>query len=155
MPNGHPDFEHTERAQLEAFYAPIAPTLEAFAQRFNLRLIKYYHGSNSWNFEFRHPQGGIATIQVLQSDEQQVQLASAWSLPNFETFTSSIFQRLGDKLDRNDPELPKALESLLRLMVALTRDQLVPTGIDYKPFWNTEHLPALKRSEMDYPEPRL
>jgi hypothetical protein len=128
MPNGHPDFEHAERSPLDAFFAPMAAALEGFAQRFNLRLMKYYHGGNSWDFEFRHPQGGIVTIQVLQSGEQHVRLASSWSLANFETFSRSTFQTLGDKFDRHDPELLEALGSLLRFMVALTRDRLVPTG---------------------------
>src|SRR5579872_732750 len=54
MPNGDPDFNVKE---LERFFSALAPVLEGFAQRHNLRLEKYYHEEPSWGFLCRHPSG--------------------------------------------------------------------------------------------------
>jgi hypothetical protein len=76
--NGRPDFETTARPALEAFFAPIRKALEHYALRCNLRLEKYHNSGNGWDFSFRHPSGGTALIQVLQSGDDSVLLVSHW-----------------------------------------------------------------------------
>lgn len=84
MPNGNPD---CDRPALDRFFGVIAPVIEAFVQRHHLRLQKYYHESSSWDLLFRHPQGGIAKIEVQREPGETLGIAAIWWYDDFDAST--------------------------------------------------------------------
>lgn len=102
MPNGNPD---CDRPALDRFFGVIAPVIEAFVQRHHLRLQKYYHESSSWDLLFRHPQGGIAKIEVQREPGETLGIAAIWWYDDFDASTRYI-RRSGKKVCiLPDPEL--------------------------------------------------
>ena len=138
MANGDPEFENDprERQKLEQFFAPIAPLLEEFAARHNLRVHKYHRLNASWDFRFRHPAGGDVNFQVLWSGPDAVLLVVAhWQLCDYTKFRRSAWSSDRRWLPRDDPQLGSVLLGLLREIVALPVEVLVPDGRDYESLW--------------------
>ena len=90
MPNGDPDFYEKEFPELESFFAPVASVLTEFGRRHNLALEKYYHQSPSWRFNFRHPQGGVASLDVMRESAESIKIYSYWWVDDYDTFSRSI-----------------------------------------------------------------
>jgi hypothetical protein len=155
MANGNPNFVSEELPGLERFFASIAPILETFACRFNLRLTKYHNQSPGWGFAFRHPLGGIANIQALKKDREELLLAAHWWLDDYVTFRRSAVTPYHVVIKRDDPALAATLESMLRRLVAMKRDSLRPDGMNYESNWKPERISELKNANLSYPVPRI
>lgn len=135
MANGEP-FDAAYQQTLERFFAPIAPLLEEFAARHNLRIYKYARQNASWDFRFRHPAGGDVNFQVLWSGPDAVLLIVAhWQLCDYVKFQRSTWSSDRRRIPRDDPQLGSVLVALLGEIVALSTDVLVPDGYDYEPDW--------------------
>jgi hypothetical protein len=52
------------QAVLEAAFEKLAPDLEHFADRHALQVERFKRGSSIWTFLFRHPKGGVASLQL-------------------------------------------------------------------------------------------
>ena len=142
MPNGDPDFHLREAPKLDAFSRPIAEVLIDFARRHNLKLQKYYHQAPSWDFTFRHPQGGVGKIDVYRYTDEaillndlrhltasgssdvygqtddRIGLASIWWYDDYDKVTRFIKRVRHEPIRRDVQTLPGALENSLRLIVS-------------------------------------
>ena len=78
MPNGDPDFADKMLPELEAFFAPFSAACHQFAEKYNIKIDKYYHQFPSWSFLFRHPAGGIGQIQLMKKSESQLVIYESW-----------------------------------------------------------------------------
>jgi hypothetical protein len=85
MPNG--SLTKEEHEELERFFAPLAASLEAFAQLHGLKVDKYYHGGHSWGFLFLHPVKGTGKIQVRRHDGSHVQVHGMWWWDDYQAQT--------------------------------------------------------------------
>jgi hypothetical protein len=70
LPNGGAEPEPL--AQLERFFAPLAPAIVDLVERHNLLLEKYYHEAPMWSLEFGHPAGGQARLDVARRKDQRL-----------------------------------------------------------------------------------
>jgi hypothetical protein len=97
MLNGHPEFgpgfTEADYRAIRSFFAGIAPALEAFADKHNLKIDKYYHESPTWTLMFRHPQKGIAMIEVERLSGCSLRLRAVWWHDDYDAATRSVKQR--------------------------------------------------------------
>lgn len=179
MPNGDPDFHLKEEPKLAAFFQPIAEVLTDFSQRYNLKLQKYYHQAPSWDFVFRHPQGGVGKIDVYRYTDEtillkdfhslapsgtsdvygqiddRVFLTSIWWYDDYDKLTRFIKRVKHEPIHRDAQLLLAALESSLRLIVSWQFGQWDDhfSGYDsWKKTWTKKQFEALSD---DYPELRM
>ena len=85
MPNGW--LTETDSEELDSFFRPLAPTIEAFAARHNLEISKYYHDSPSWDLCFAHPLGGLAKLAVVRRSPSEFQVSGVWWRDDYDSFT--------------------------------------------------------------------
>ncbi len=90
MPNGNPDFYEKEFPEYEAFFAPVAHSLRSFSSKHNLMLDRYYHESPSWRFNFRHPKGGVSSLDVIKESESSVKIGLYWWIDDYDNFTRFV-----------------------------------------------------------------
>jgi hypothetical protein len=135
MPNELDHFDEIELPKLVRFFAPIAKTLEDFCVHHNLRLERYQKESSTWNFLFRHPDAGIGSISITPFGPKHVSIFGYRTLSDFERFRRSVYSAPKQIVALDDPRLSEVLTSLLRELVALSPDKLVPDGRDYSQVW--------------------
>ena len=154
MPNGDPDFDVKERIELDRFFSALAPALESFAPRHNLRLQKYYHQFPSWDFLFRHPSGGIGQIEVQRANEASVSIQSDWWYDDYDAATRFIKRKSLGPISVNS-EVTTKLENALSELLSWrfgdwderhTRDTV------WRETWTKEQFEKLN---AEYPEPVL
>lgn len=119
---------------LDAFFAPLASRLEEFAERYNLRLLKYQQYNPSWDFLFRHPSGGVASIQVLKDGADHLHLAASWAIDDFKTYERKLWFAPIQRMARTDEDLRRKMEGLLRTVIQLSPSALRPASSKY-PNW--------------------
>ena len=134
MPNGHPDFETKEKPLLELFFEPVASAMEKFANRHNLRVTKYYHQFPSWDFTFRHPQLGVAKIEVFKETETTLEVNALWWFDDYDNFTRCVKKSEKECVKLN----PNDLENVLTLAFQIILGWQFGT-------WDEKHSPEMYR----------
>lgn len=153
MANGNPNFELVERPALERFYAPLVPALEDFAVHHNLQLERYHKHTSNWHFEFRHPAGGTASIQVMKFSEDSLLLAGFWTITDFDAFTRRIWAAEHRIVPHDGTRLTAALTRSLNEILARQVQDTTPDGIDYRQSWRAEFVPSMRESQLRLPLP--
>ncbi len=128
------DLTEAKLADFERFFAPLAPILEGFAERHNLRIEKYHRAQASWSLIFRLAEEGTrGSIQVLRVGIDQVFIAGNRERRDFERFRRFISYRgIGTvTLAREDPQFAQQLESMLTKTLNYPDPQLKSDGFDY------------------------
>lgn len=147
MPNGNPNFDSEELPQLEAFFAPLTPTLERFATHHNLAVDKYYHQLPSWEFRFRHPKGGEAYVEVRRADDSSIRIAKAWWQDDYDRATRSMKMTFSEPIRLDTIDLFAGLVRALREIVAWQPgcwDQVYPNyQNEWHRTWSKEQFDAL------------
>lgn len=88
MPNGTHMYSDEEWHEVLAFFAKNGEPLTSFALTYGLKIEKYYHDASSWDFEFRHPKGGIAGVELFYKVEDgSVMVSSSWQLDDYDKRT--------------------------------------------------------------------
>lgn len=64
------------KLETAGFYESVAPILEEFHRSHNLMLEKFWRGSSSWRFSFKHPTGSIACLEMVGDSPDQVEINS-------------------------------------------------------------------------------
>ena len=155
MPNGDPDFHVNEEPKLEAFFSPIADILIEFAQRRNLRMEKYYHQSPSWDFTFKHPQGGVGKIEASRETDTSLSLHCIWWHDDYDRVTRSLKRLKGEPLLREPQALRDALEKSLKTILSWQFGQWDDEYGGYHD-WKSHWTKAQFDSQMDlYPVPKI
>lgn len=153
MANGNPNFDLIERAALERFYAPLVSALEDFAVHHNLQLDRYHKHTSNWHFEFRHPAGGTASIQVMKFSEDSLLLAAFWTITDFDAFTRRVWAAEHRTVPRDGARLAGALTESLNEVLARRVPDTTPDGVDYRQSWRADFVPAMRESELRLPLP--
>jgi len=78
MANGDPNFHRKELPELERFFARLAPAITRFADRYSLRIERYYHQLPSWELHFAHPKGGSAYLEIRREGKSSFRVLSMW-----------------------------------------------------------------------------
>jgi len=157
MPNGHQDFAEKEKPLLDAFFKPVAPVMEKFAEQHNLRLEKYYHQFPDWSFIFRHPQNGVAKIQVNKETEKALGVYACWWFDDYDNSTRYI-KKSGAKLIEINPddliqELGFAFQTILGWQFGTWDEK--HTSETYRTGWKRFSKEQFQKENVElYPIPR-
>jgi hypothetical protein len=155
MPNGSPEFHLRDRPELEMFFRPIADVLAGFARRHNLILEKYYHEAPSWTCSFRHPDGGIARIEIRRETNKTVALVCCWWYDDYERLTRFLKKLKGEPKLLDPRMLSSELEISLKLILSWrfgAWDEQYSGYDSWKNTWTKQQFDAL--SEL-YPTPTI
>ena len=133
MPNGGAGADHF--AELERFFAPLAPAILGFAERHNLLLEKYYHEAPMWSLEFAHPAGGQARLDVARRKDERLSLSATWWVDDYDTFTRSIRTKDAVAVAASDQALAPELEKLLAEVLAWGPGAWTQVATGYKSIW--------------------
>ncbi len=115
MPNGDPNFDFVG---LDRFFAPLSDALEYFAKRHNLNIEKYYHEAPSWNLTFRHPERGVAKIDITRKDDDHVCVQEMWWFDDYDKLTRSIRRWNREPVRAMSYEVQKEVELALKDILA-------------------------------------
>ncbi len=152
MPNGIPEFEESVPENITAFFAQIADMLNEFASRHNLMTERYYHGSHCWMFGFRHPNGGIGSIDVMRESDETIKIYTHWWIDDFEKFAR--FLRTEETVEQEFMNLADVLEEQFQKILTWQISELTKVETDYEPYWKP-YKKELQNYVEQYPSPKL
>src|SRR5689334_15384120 len=154
MPNGDYSLTRDDWAKIKAFFQEISHTLLAFAATHDLEIDEYYHDSPSWALRFRHPKGGLGTLEVKRLNESVVHVNIYWSVNDYDSFTQYFRLEEGDDLLLAKTKLGDVLEKRLKAVVAWDRKDLAPRDAknpwadyskeEWEKIFSLERFPLLK-----------
>ena len=151
MPNGNADADF---AQLERFFAPVAPDIHGFASQHNLLLEKYYHEAPMWSLCLAHPAGGQARIDVARA-EDGLRIGASWWLDDYDSFTRSIRTKDSIPVAKNSQALTDALGRLLAEVLAWKRGAWTQVATGYRGIWDKAWTKAqFEELASHWPTPR-
>ncbi len=155
MPNGDPDWRKKELPQLKTFFRKISKVLKAFAKTHNLKITKYYHQFPSWDFSFRHPEGGVGQVEVHKVDDSTVEVFASWWVDYYDTSRRDLKHGEGVKSSLDPEILRRRLDEMLQLVTSWRKEDL--TKGSENPY--REHIERSKeefdRQYKKYPVPKL
>lgn len=154
MPNGNPKFHEEELPALESFFGPIADLLNQFASRHHLMLDKYYHDSPSWRFNFRHPKGGVASIDVMKESDDSLKLHGYWWLDDYDKFTRFLRRDESEAFNLNSVNLNELLEEKFKAILAWELGEWTQVATGYENSWKPFGRKWIEKDVERYPEPK-
>lgn len=94
----------------------VAPTLLKFAQQHNLKINKYWHSLPSWRFSFKHPNTGLACIEVMAEGENSLKIYAYWWIDDFDNGIrySKKYESLVIHKDQLDSELEIVFDDVIK-----------------------------------------
>jgi hypothetical protein len=153
MPNGSPRFLEEELPALVSFFSTVADLLTEFASTYNLSLDKYWHQFHSWRFNFQHPKGGLASVEVMKEDDS-VRIYSYWWLDSYDEFTRSIKKDESEMLEKSEVTLD-LLEGKFRSVLSWELGEWTQIAKGYEDFWKPLGREYLEKDMERYPRPRV
>jgi hypothetical protein len=150
MPNGNPDFN---LAECERFFSPIAPTIERFAARHNLALIKYYHEFPNWDLGFKHPIGGFGQIWLAKSHANTLEISAGVWIDDHDQFTRRTREIAPLAVPMDDASLTATLASLLDEVLSWPLDEQFITHGGYEQSWKSISREMWVSAQPKWPEP--
>ena len=139
---------------LELFFSNIAAVLTQFASEYNLALERYYHQEHSWRFNFRHPKGGAASIEVMKESETQVKVYNYWWLDDYDKFTRYAKQSGSEVLEREQVN-SNLLENHLREILSWDIGDWTQITTCYEEFWKHHGRDFIEKDVERFPLPRI
>ncbi len=155
MPNGNPKFHEEELPALEAFFSQIADVLNQFASRHNLMLDKYYHESHSWGFNFRHPKGGVASIDVTKESDDSVKIYGYWWLDDYDKFTRFLKRDESEEFDLGAINLSGLLENKFKEILSWELGEWTQVATGYEEYWKPQGRKWIEKDVERYPKPKV
>ena len=116
MPNGD---RHFDLRLQEAWFAPLADAIEAFAREHNLFVDKYYHDTPGWDLRFSHPRGGNASVCITNLGPDRAGIGSSWYVDDYDRFTRSIHWRSVRSIEKDARLVREGLAAELDAIVAV------------------------------------
>jgi hypothetical protein len=134
MPNGGPDYTIEEWDRVDDYFKKNQEVLIAFSETYGLFIDKYYHNDSSWDFRFRHPKGGHATIELKYNPKtNQILISSNWYIDVYDEFTRYL--QWGDtEIVTNETNLFETLKKRLIDMSKWDKNKMKTYG-GYKDSW--------------------
>ena len=155
MPNGSADFHKKELPALEAFFAPMADVLNEFGSRHNLMLDRYYHESPSWRFNFKHPKGGVASLDVMKESADSIKIHLYWWVDDYDVFTRFIRTDETPSYGIKSAELAQILEEQLRAILSWVPGEWTQVATGYEQSWKPQGRKWLEKDVERYPIPKV
>jgi len=124
MPNGDPNWRKTELPELKAFFRKVSKVLKSFARTYNLKITKYYHQFPSWDFNFRHPKGGVGQIEVHKCGDDAVEVFASWWIDYHDTSRRDSKHTEGRKCSLDGLALCTLLTEVLHLVFSWRKEDL-------------------------------
>jgi hypothetical protein len=155
MPNGNPKFHEEELPALEAFFSQIADVLNQFASRHNLMLDKYYHESPSWRFNFRHPKGGVASIDVMKESDDSVKIHGYWWLDDYDKFTRFLKTDESEEFNVDAVNLNDLLENKFKAILSWELGEWTRIATGYEEYWKPQGRKWIEKNVERYPKPKV
>ena len=155
MPNGNPHFNEEELPALEEFFSTIGGVLTRFADDFKLTVERYWHQFPSWRFTFKHPEGGLACIEVMKSGESEIEIYCYWWIDDFDQHTRYSRTVHSYSYQLEGLELYDLLKDRLELILSWTPNNWTEVSSGFEEAWsifNKEHFLSLNDR---YSLPRL
>ena len=106
----------------DKFFSPLSWTLLNFAAAHHLRVDKYWHHFPSFRFDFRHPKGGVAAIEVFREGETTLSVYAYWWMDDYDQGIRSGRRYQSEILTLDSIKLEDLLEETLTTVVAWPRD---------------------------------
>lgn len=134
MPNGGYEFNKNDWSEIESYFEEKEKVLYDFSGIFGLLIDKYYHDDSSWDFRFKHPLGGEATVSLRYDiGNRQAAISGSWHIDVYEEFTRYI--RWGDKKSLSEnPDLMRELKEMLRAILSWQKGEMTKYE-GYKKIW--------------------
>ncbi len=148
------EFQEKVSPDVEAFFAQIADVLNDFGSSHNLLLERYYHEAPSWRFNFRHPEGGVASIDVMKKSNDSLKIYDHWWIDDFDKFARFLRTEETPEYKIDSVNLAETLEEHLRKILSWQSDKLTRVEIDYEPYWKP-HKEVLLNYVDRYPQPKV
>jgi len=153
MPDGGASAEHF--AELERFFAPLAPAILDFVERHNLLLEKYYHEAPMWSLEFSHPAGGQARLDIARNKDQRLLVSATWWVDDYDTFTRSIRTNDAIAVAASGQALVPELEKLLGEVLGWRPGAWKQVATGYKGIWGKTWTKAeFEKMAQQWPRPK-
>jgi hypothetical protein len=136
MANGKPAFD---RSELDHFFAPFAATLEGFAARRNLAVIKYYQEAPTWSLGFRHPIGefGFGQLRLNRTPENTLTLSAAVWIDDYDSYTRRARMLPPGSAPEDDASLTARMEATLDEVLSWPLDDKFRTYEGYEQYWSS------------------
>ena len=133
MPNGNPNFD---RVALDRFFAPFTTSIERFAERRNLVVIKYYHEAPSWALGFQSPLGkfGFGKLSLSKSDANALELSAAVWVDDYDASTRRVRMSPPQPAPTDNGSLTVRLDAMLDDMLSWPLDEIF---ITHKHSWGS------------------
>ena len=112
------DSLNKETAMLDNFFSPFSWTLLNFAAAHHLRVDKYWHNFPSFRFDFRHPKGGLAAVEVFREGETSLSIYGYWWIDDYDQGTRNGRRYRSEILPLDSIKLEDLLEETLTTVVA-------------------------------------
>ncbi len=152
MPNGTRDFHAGTELEYGRFFEPLASQLQEFAQCHGLKLEKYYHEAPIWSFLFRHPQGGVAKIDVEKQLEDRCAIHQYWWKDDYDAGVRSLRQQQGQVLPRDAKDAKALLDAALEEILSWPPGSWTGTHGGFAEIWQrTWSRQAFAELEAAYP----
>ena len=140
--------------ELNEIFASISPTLLKFAEKHNLRADKYWHNFPSWRFSFKHPSGGLASIEVMAESNDFLKIYGYWWIDDFDS-GSRYSKRYESELIQPNNIFPM-LENVFILVVNWDINSWSETTHGFKESWSkTFSKDQFLKLNDKYPTPLL
>lgn len=139
-------------ATKEAVFAPIAEALIAFGQRFNLHVTKYYKDSPGWLFGFRHPAGGIGSLQIMAQPPDEFLIVGHWNFDDRNSGTRHIRSTDFITVRSDNADLADVLEKMLREMASWQAGQWSKSVGGFGALWKASKGPDEYAAALSYPK---
>ncbi|MBA3786012.1 MAG: hypothetical protein H0X15_10855 [Acidobacteria bacterium] len=154
MPNGNPKFHEEEFPILESFFSKVANVLSEFGSTHNLKLEKYYHDNPSWRFNFQHPKGGIASIDVVKESDDSVRICRYWWIDDYDKFSRYIKRDESKTIKISDVNLI-FLKNQLEEILSWKLSEWTQTATGYENYWKPQGKDWIEKDVEKYPKPRI
>ena len=154
MPNGH-HYTPEEWAGVVSFFEAIAEPLNAFANRRNLVIDKYYHNAADWTFRFAHPVGGNGQIQVMRVGDGSLWIALSWYIDDYNSFTRSIKYDTWKNISPDTEALTVLLENALATILGWKLGEWTEVFGSNEYPWGQYTKKEWDRMQPAYPLPRM
>ena len=148
-------FQDEELPALEEFFSRIGHALTTFADDFNLKIERYWHGFPSWRLNFKHPKSGVACIEVMKESDSEIKIYCYWWIDDFEKATRYSRVEESDVCRLDDVKLYELLKERLQLVLSWPINNWTDITTGYEHAWSCYKKEDFSRLSESYPVPRL
>lgn len=138
----------------DEFFAPLSAGILRFASSHGLQLEKYYHEAPCWSLIFRHPQGGVAKIEIWKKEDGRVGVGCVWWKDDFDSGTRSWKSFEEQIVTHDESSVSRGAEAAFQKLMAHPFGKWSKVVDGYKPLWHPYGRSYIENDEKRYPLPK-